>query len=571
MTKIQHENANAMNTLPHSAALREARVLRVLAAYCETARTASTKRELGERILNLIGQENISCSSSIIEQHSDGTFSLIAVSEGTPVKPLAMLLHVQDVRDFFANTLRRQKTRVLERAPHNANIPNIFDHVPTKTFDKALLVPFGRGALYTRILLLFSDDNAAFHEEECALLRRLADNMAHSAFMYTTTSELNELEKAYETSKELYRCIFDSSPLAFITWEPTGIVVDWNKGAETYFGWRKDEVRGKDLMPLLVDDYHSKPLSEQRLILLSYLVPAKTSEHTRKDGSTFVCEWKNEIVYDSDGDFKVCVSIGNDITERLAAERKRKEQELMLRQAEKLAALGELAAGIAHEINQPLTGIALATENMLYSAEGRTHFSPKEDGEKILSYVDRIRTVIENIRLFSREQTETECYRFDVYDAIRNALSLVGTQYRAHGITITPVYSEETLSVFGNLYKLEQVILNLLSNARDALDEREEQEGAYDRRIMARAFHEGVSVVIEIEDNGVGIAEENMGNIMNPFFTTKPVGKGTGLGLSVSYGIITEMAGTLSFTHAGRHGTIARITLPAYTHEEEVS
>lgn len=244
----------------------------------------------------------------------------------------------------------------------------------------------------------------------------------------------------------------------------------------------------------------------------------------------------------------------------------RQQQERVLIQKSKLESLGVMAAGIAHEINQPLTRIAFGADSLLLKLINDRVIDPdilETKCQVILASVDRISRIIDHIRTFSRDQALVHAERIDVHATIDNALSLIQTQYQHHNIVITTDL-QATGWVIGNQYKLEQVLLNLLSNAKDAIQAktRDITSAFQEDVITIRTFHTPDQIIIEIADTGIGIAADELPHIFDPFFTTKEVGKGTGLGLSISYGIIKDMHGGIRATSRIGVGTVMQIMLP---------
>lgn len=245
--------------------------------------------------------------------------------------------------------------------------------------------------------------------------------------------------------------------------------------------------------------------------------------------------------------------------------RRRERQEQMVYHHAKLAAIGELAAGMAHEINQPLNTLSFAFENLLnklpdYPGVGNVL---REKQTKIEGSIDRIRGLIEHVRIFSREQSHEFSECFSVNAAVRRALSLVETQYRAHKIAVEAEYADDDPKAIGNPYELEQVVLNLLSNGRDAIEShpRDQNRPPGVIRLTVTAGKSGATVVVE--DNGVGIPEEMLQRVCEPFFTTKGPKEGTGLGLSISYGLVDKMGGSIDISSHPGSGTVVRVALPA--------
>ena len=239
--------------------------------------------------------------------------------------------------------------------------------------------------------------------------------------------------------------------------------------------------------------------------------------------------------------------LNQQLEQRVQAELKRREhQQQMLIQKSKLESLGKLAAGIAHELNQPLSGISMGLENIYFAhTEKRLTETYLDDKLQVIDgYFERIRQIIEHVRIFSRDQKTTNFENVNVNEVIKNALSLVQTQYRNHNVTLQTQLAENLGYIQGNKFKLEQVILNLLTNAKDAITEKGNSL-EYDKEIQIKTFQKESKIIIEIMDNGIGIKEETVKNIFDPFFTTKDPAKGTGLGLSISYGIVQDMFGEI--------------------------
>jgi len=228
--------------------------------------------------------------------------------------------------------------------------------------------------------------------------------------------------------------------------------------------------------------------------------------------------------------------------------KKREHQQQQLIQKSKLESIGKLAAGIVHEINQPLGGISMGLDNIYFAySEGRltdNYFDEKL--KHIDGYFERINQIIDHIRIFSRDQKSILFEDIDINQTIKDALSLLHTQYSNHNVELIIEQDEEVPCVRGNRFKLEQVVLNLLTNAKDAVEERKKSDPSLQKKISIKTYGKEDDVIMEIEDNGSGISEEHLKNIFDPFFTTKDPSKGTGLGLSIIYGIIKEMNGEIS-------------------------
>lgn len=221
-------------------------------------------------------------------------------------------------------------------------------------------------------------------------------------------------------------------------------------------------------------------------------------------------------------------------------------------QTEKLVSLGQLAAGAAHEINNPLTGILGYSE--LLASEGGLTEKQQALADKTAALARRIKTLVANLLSFAR-RVPPAIALLDVSEVVTSALNLSSLDMRGKGIRTEFTASESLPPVRGDANQLMQVFFNLVDNAIDAL---EEVGGGV---LTIRATQKDASVILEFSDTGPGIKSPN--HVFDPFFTTKPVGKGTGLGLSISYGIIQEHGGKIECFNRRGGGATFRITLPA--------
>jgi C4-dicarboxylate-specific signal transduction histidine kinase len=231
--------------------------------------------------------------------------------------------------------------------------------------------------------------------------------------------------------------------------------------------------------------------------------------------------------------------------------------------AARLAALGEIATGIAHEMNQPLAAIQMIVTSMLADLERGE--MPLDRARQWLGTINeqigRISWIIGHMRSFSRNEAHEPLASTALGDIVENTLGLLRAQLRSHGITIELDVDQPLPPVQADPRRLEQVLVNLLSNARDALDT--VPSGApRSVRISARAAPEGDHVVLEVADNGPGMPPDVRERIFEAFFTTTDVGKGTGLGLSIVRTIIDECDGQITVESQPGAGTTFRIELP---------
>jgi len=241
------------------------------------------------------------------------------------------------------------------------------------------------------------------------------------------------------------------------------------------------------------------------------------------------------------------------------------QQQQLLVQKSKLESIGELSAGLAHEINQPLGGISMGLENIQFKLVDRTLTNDYLESKISVLFddIDRIRNIINHVRIFSRDQEKMEVETVDIVQGIKNALSMVKKQFEDHLVDLRLCIPDRQFLTRGNSYRFEQVILNLLSNSKYAVEERAKVDQPFFKKmIMISLEQEAGETIVIVEDNGTGIDKEVLPHIFNPFYTTKSADKGTGLGLSISYGIVKEMNGTINVESELNKFTRIIITLP---------
>jgi C4-dicarboxylate-specific signal transduction histidine kinase len=307
---------------------------------------------------------------------------------------------------------------------------------------------------------------------------------------------------------------------------------------------RQAEERRRALLHIMGDLHDSnRKLGDQRKAML----------HILKDS--------NETNLKLADSRKAMIHIMGDLRET-TQEIERREQELrdkqeQLIQAGKLATLGELTTGVAHELNNPLNNIGLFVGNVIDRVRlGKLDASIVTDLEKAMVQVRKATDIISHLRTFGRAAS-VSVETVDVDEVIERSLSLVQEQLKLRGIEVEMELCRDELVLHGNFIQLEQVFINLLTNARDAL----EDAGA--KRIRIVTQREGELIRITVSDTGPGIPPEIEARVFDPFFTTKEVGSGTGLGLSITYSIVKEHGGEITVSSRPGQGATFEIELPA--------
>jgi C4-dicarboxylate-specific signal transduction histidine kinase len=245
-----------------------------------------------------------------------------------------------------------------------------------------------------------------------------------------------------------------------------------------------------------------------------------------------------------------------------------REKTSQLIQTEKMTALGELTAGVAHEINQPLNAIKIICDDIVRDIK-KNRFEPeqlKESLEDVLGEVKRMAEIIDHMRVFTRRTEGSRKEKIDASAPVDGVFKLLGQQLKIHGIQVEKEV-QEGLYVLGDPVRLEQVIMNLVNNARDAVKKNGVELGMNIgiKTYQDKSDGEPSQVVFEISDNGSGIPAKLHEKIFEPFFTRKVPGEGTGLGLSVTKQIVEDHGGRIEVESRESQGTTFRVFLPAAT------
>ncbi len=404
-----------------------------------------------------------------------------------------------------------------------------------------------RGRMVAVIGLGRSADGALLSSEDVEILRTVSGYVAVAIENSLLYQEQQERASELKLLKEFNESIIESINVGLVAVDLEGRVTRLNSALEHILDIKRDEGIGQHVQDLFSEDFAETlwqvlGAERWRQTELRNIYKIHTANCA---GRTLVLNIAIAPLQDSQGQTGALVVV-EDVTSRIRLE----EQ---LQQREKLSSIGLLAAGVAHEVNTPLTGVSSYTQMLL-------GMLPETDPkhallQKVRRQAERATNIVNNLLNFSRSGSATEFAEVDIRRVLDDTLQLLEPQMRGSRIEIVRAYDPESSRVFGNSGKLQQIFTNLLLNARDSIP-----DGG--RITISTAATAGDALTVEVSDTGMGIAPENVAKIYDPFYTTKGVGRGTGLGLAVSYGIVQEHSGHISVDSTPGRGTTFRITLP---------
>lgn len=358
-------------------------------------------------------------------------------------------------------------------------------------------------------------------------------------------------------SEEKYRSLFDSGPdPIFVVDSSTLEIIDANPRAVELYGYAKGELIGKRFIELEAEHGGTSTAFYAGEGDAQGCISFQKQLHQKKGGKPFFVNLHAcHISYK--GRPSIIISAA-DVTEMM-------EKDAQLIQASKMKSLGEMSAGMAHELNQPLNAIKMGSDFLMMTIE-RNLDLPKEQLHQVVSeisaQVDRAADIINTLRAFGRKADLTR-EAVHINKPIRNVYSLVRRQFELENIKITLDLTEDIHPVLAQDNRLQQVFFNLVNNARDAINEKNEKnEFKEEGYIYIRSYESSGNVMVDIDDNGAGIPDSVRNKIFEPFFTTKETSLDMGLGLAITYGIVQDYGGDIQFQSTQGEGTRFILSFP---------
>ncbi len=360
------------------------------------------------------------------------------------------------------------------------------------------------------------------------------------------TEKLQLGAKARIMESHLTSVVESASDLVIST-DAQGRITSWNSAAQRLTGYVVDQVRGQALADLC-----EKPQRKNMVAIIGQLIKGEATESfseiniTALSGALIPVDWSFSVIRDEAAAVAGVVVVGRDLLERRALEQH-------LYQSEKLAALGVMAGGIAHELRNPLA-VSFSAAQFLRDMPDDPAFQ-QECIQKILDGIERSSTIIENLLRFARPSAGNETEALDLVTMVRDTLTVLTPQARLQKINLLEDHADAALPISGNVNLLQQVLMNLVLNAFQAMP------GGGTVSVSTRC--EGEQAAISVCDSGCGISPAHLKRIFDPFFTTRPVGQGTGLGLSICHTVIKQHGGSIKVESSVEgQGTTFLVRLP---------
>lgn len=394
-----------------------------------------------------------------------------------------------------------------------------------------------------------ASDGSLLSSEDLEILRTISGYIAVAIENSRLYGQQKQHTEELALLKEFNESIVESVNVGLLAVDETGCIIRCNSPFEEMMGLTREQAVGRQVEDVFDESFAlnlENILGKSRWHLTEIRNAYKLHTYD-KSGKSLILNVAVAPLRSVSNQQTGAIIVLENVSSRVKLEE-------TLQQSEKLSSIGLLAAGVAHEVNTPLTGVSSYTQMLL-------GMIPESDPkhallQKMQRQTDRASNIVGNLLNFSRTGNSEEFGDIEVNKLLNDTLQLLEPQLRKSTIEIVKQYADDVPPIHGSGGKLQQVLTNLILNARDAMF----NGGTITLRT---ARNEGGGVLVEVTDTGEGIPAENLNKVFDPFFTTKGVGNGTGLGLAVSYGIIQEHAGTIEVQSVEGEGTTFRMIFPS--------
>lgn len=401
---------------------------------------------------------------------------------------------------------------------------------------------------------------STYSQLETLIKQYLRENKNLGQTLNLGLEEMQKIEEQINNRELFIRAIFNASPDLILTLNHVGEIIELNHNFIKFLKLSQEELLGQSIFKFIKGGLFVKNLSsifadELQNKNSSFLGSLKESTIIIDDQKEYpISYFASKVVDQKSTIYPIYI---RDLTDQKAIEKELEESRAQILVSSKMSALGEMAGGVAHEINTPLSIIQMRTEQILDDL--KTDSLEKESAiralEAIEKTVHRISKIVSSLRQFARDGRKDPTSPYPIMKIFEETLSLCQEKFANHGIKISSIIENPNLEITCRPTEITQVLLNLLNNSYDAISNLEE------KWVSIEVLNFTDEIQIHVTDSGPGLPPEIQNKIMQPFFTTKELGKGTGLGLSISKGIIESHNGTLSIDSNSKN-TKFIITLP---------
>jgi len=480
------------------------------------------------------------CSMLLIEQPSERCFVMASHDD-----PNLRMLEI-DLRKYpeVRRAIETRQPVMIRDVASDPLLASVRDGLKHLDFLSIMVVPltFGKDVLGT-LCIKTARAQREFSERElnfCNAVARASANALKNALLH---HQVSDESRRHRRTGRMLSSVLDHTPDLVLTTDEEGRITEFNTGAEKLLGHRKADVVGTPVASMF--DQGGEELV--RRVLAGGTLDRHHCQLRRADGDVVELELNLAPLRDDEDQVVGTVWVGHDVSELKATQ-------LQLLQAEKLSAIGEIISGVAHELNNPLSGV-LGFSQLLMGRHEATPISA--DLERIHDSALRCQKIVKNLLAFARGHAPSRKY-LGVNGIIEKTLDLKRYRLQVNDVEVRTELEPGLPRTMLDFHRIQQVLLNLINNAEHAISENGGRAG----RLFIRTTSSGGEIRIEVTDNGAGMDSKTLQRIFDPFFTTKEEGKGTGLGLSVSYGIIKEHGGRIHARSRKGEGTTFVVELP---------
>jgi PAS domain S-box-containing protein len=528
----------------------ERRELSALLEILGTATSSLDLRQVTKTIVDRLTTIVPAVRCSIIYINESMTKCFVMASHDNPEVDM-LELDLQKYPEIL-HAIKTRTPTVIDDISSHPLMAEVQNYLKDLSFHSILVIPllFCDDLLGTLCLRTAREDQT-FSEREinfCTAVARASANALKNAFLHRQV--LEESTRHRTTSQKLAR-ILNHSPELIITTDNEGRITEFNRGAELALGYGKQEMLGRSYDLFLAADV-GVDLMEK--VFSAGALANHGTQLRKQDGSELAVDFHITVLKDELDEVAGTLWIGRDVTELRTAQ-------MQLAQAEKLSTIGEVISGVAHELNNPLSGV-LGYSQLLMARHSQSPFV--RELEKINDSALRCQKIVRNLLSFARA-SKPERKRLGINGIIEKALDIKRYNLHVNNVEVVKELDPELPCTMLDFHQIQQIFLNLVNNAQHAMAATRERPS---RLTIRTSFADG-KVRAELSDNGEGMSKETLGRIFDPFFTTKEQGEGTGLGLSISYGIIKEHHGSISAHSRKGEGSTFVVEIPVLQAEEE--